>query len=97
MRYIMFSKHLQELDVPAAGRAIKELGFDGVELTVRPKGHIEPERVTEDLPRAVDDLRANLAAIVYPLTGSPLYFSLAALPGPKPDFHQPDAWPGLKK
>ncbi len=57
MRYLMFSKHLQELDIPAAGRAIKELGFDGVELTVRPNGHIVPERVTEDLPRAVETLR----------------------------------------
>jgi sugar phosphate isomerase/epimerase len=72
MRYIMFSKHLQELDVPAAGRAIKELGFDGVELTVRPKGHIEPERVTEDLPRAVDDLREiglQVPAIVTDIKG----------------------------
>lgn len=57
MRYIMFSKHLQSLDVPAAGRAIKELGFDGVELTVRADGHVLPERVEEDLPRAVEELR----------------------------------------
>ena len=57
MRYIMFSKHLQELDVLAAGRAIKELGFSGVELTVRPGGHIEPERVREELPRAVAGLQ----------------------------------------
>jgi sugar phosphate isomerase/epimerase len=72
MRYIMFSKHLQEMDVPAAGRAIKELGFDGVELTVRPKGHIEPERVQDDLPRAVDALRAlglEVPAIVTDIKG----------------------------
>lgn len=37
-------------------------------------------------------LRANLTAITRPLTGPPCYFSLAALPGTKPDFHQPDAW-----
>lgn len=58
MRYLMFSKHLQELDVAAAGQAIKTLGFDGVELTVRAGGHVEPERVKEDLPRAVEALRA---------------------------------------
>jgi hypothetical protein len=37
-------------------------------------------------------LRANLTAVVHPLTGRALYFSLAALPGMKPDFHQPEAW-----
>jgi hypothetical protein len=46
---------------------------------------------------SVLDLRANLAAIIHPPTGRPLYFSLAALPGPKPDFHQPDAWLPLEK
>lgn len=58
MRYIMFSKHLQSMDVPAAGRTIKELGFSGIELTVRAGGHILPERVAEDLPRATEDLEA---------------------------------------
>ena len=72
MRYIMFSKHLQEMDVPAAGKAIKSLGFDGVELTVRPQGHVEPERVKEDLPRAVDALRdigLDVPAIVTDVKG----------------------------
>ncbi|MGH2350112.1 MAG: sugar phosphate isomerase/epimerase family protein [Chloroflexota bacterium] len=58
MRYIMFSKHLQSMSVVDAGKTIKALGFSGVELTVRPSGHIVPERVHEDLPRAVDDLKA---------------------------------------
>ena len=42
--------------------------------------------------RDVRHLRANLTAIAHPLTGRPLYFSLAPLPGAKPDFHQPGAW-----
>lgn len=46
---------------------------------------------------AVKDLRANLAAIAHPVTGRPLYFSLASLPGSTPDFHQPDAWLPLEK
>ncbi|MDQ3701739.1 MAG: sugar phosphate isomerase/epimerase [Chloroflexota bacterium] len=57
MRNVMFTKHLQTMSVVEAGKTIKSLGFDGVELTVRPGGHILPERVDEDLPRAVDDLR----------------------------------------
>jgi hypothetical protein len=43
--------------------------------------------------RSFFSLRGNLCAVHYPTSGSgPEYFSLAALPGPKPDFHQPDFW-----
>jgi sugar phosphate isomerase/epimerase len=31
-----------------------QIGFDGVDLTVRPNGHVLPERVSEDLPKAID-------------------------------------------
>src|SRR5688500_9590502 len=58
MRYVMFSKHLQTMSVAEAGKTIKSLGFDGVELTVRPGGHVLPDNVAEDLPRAVEELRA---------------------------------------
>jgi sugar phosphate isomerase/epimerase len=57
MRYIMFSKHLQSLSVLDAGKTIKSLGFQGVELTVRPGGHVLPEGVDTDLPRAVEELQ----------------------------------------
>lgn len=30
-----------------------QMGFDGVDLTVRPDGHVLPENVAIDLPRAV--------------------------------------------
>ncbi|MGI8422619.1 MAG: sugar phosphate isomerase/epimerase family protein [Chloroflexota bacterium] len=58
MRYVMFSKHLQTMSVAEAGKTIKSLGFDGVELTVRPGGHVVPDKVEQDLPRAVEELRA---------------------------------------
>ena len=58
MRYLMFTKHLQSMSVLDAGKTIKSLGFDGVELTVRPNGHILPQHVDDELPRAVDALRA---------------------------------------
>jgi sugar phosphate isomerase/epimerase len=73
MRYVMFSKHLQEMDVAQAGQAIKALGFDGVELTVRPGGHVEPERVAVDLPAAVKTLREiglEVPAIVTDVKGA---------------------------
>jgi L-ribulose-5-phosphate 3-epimerase len=48
----LFSKCLQPRNVPRLAEAIVELGFKGVDLTVRPGGHVLPERVTEDLPKA---------------------------------------------
>jgi len=56
MQLVMFSKHLGPLAIPEAGRAIKDLGFDGVDLTVRPGGHVLPENVAEALPAAVRQL-----------------------------------------
>jgi len=49
----IFSKHLEFLDYKAMAMAAKQMGFDGVELTVRPGGHVLPERAEEDLPKAV--------------------------------------------
>jgi sugar phosphate isomerase/epimerase len=53
MTFVMFSKMLQEFSVAEAARRIKALGFDGVDLTVRPKGHVEPEQVARELPEAI--------------------------------------------
>ena len=49
----IFSKHLQWLDYQDMAKTAREIGFDGIDLTVRPGGHVLPERVREDLPRAV--------------------------------------------
>ena len=53
----MFSKHFPELTFDELGKTCRDLGFGGIDLTVRPKGHVLPERVAEDLPRVVDALR----------------------------------------
>ena len=49
----VFSKHLQFLDYEEMARMVAKVGFDGVDLTVRPGGHVFPENVKEDLPKAV--------------------------------------------
>lgn len=49
----VFSKHLQFLDYEEMAETAKEIGFDGVDLTVRAGGHVLPENVEKDLPRAV--------------------------------------------
>lgn len=57
MPLVMFSKMLQEFSVGEAAKRIKALGFDGVDLTVRPGGHVLPERVGHDLPVAISAIR----------------------------------------
>jgi len=57
--FCLFSKHLPELGWSDLGRAVKDAGFEGVDLTVRPNGHVLPERAAEDLPRAVDAITAH--------------------------------------
>ncbi len=57
VRVCIFSKHLQWLDYEGMAETAAELGFDGVDLTVRPRGHVLPERVEDDLPRAVEAVR----------------------------------------
>lgn len=53
----LFSKHLQFLGYDDLARAAADMGFRGLDLTVRPGGHIEPANVTTDLPRAVAAIR----------------------------------------
>src|SRR5689334_6633119 len=53
----VFSKHLQWLPFADVGPVIAESGFRAVDLTVRPDGHVLPDRVEDDLPRAVETLR----------------------------------------
>lgn len=49
----IFSKHLQFLEIGKAAQVAAEIGFDGLDLTVRPKGHVLPENVDTDLPAAI--------------------------------------------
>ena len=58
LKVFIFSKHLQFLDYKAMSEASKEMGFDGIDLTVRPKGHVLPENVAEDLPKATEAMTA---------------------------------------
>jgi sugar phosphate isomerase/epimerase len=57
--FCLFSKHLPELNWSDLGAAVKDAGFDGVDLTVRPQGHVLPERAADDLPRAIEAIRAR--------------------------------------
>ena len=50
----IFSKHLHWVGYDEMARIVKEIGFDGIDLTVRPKGHVEPTNVEKDLPKVVE-------------------------------------------
>ncbi len=52
-RLHFFTKPLQSLDFEPLAATLAEAGYGGLDLAVRPKGHIEPERVAGELPRAV--------------------------------------------
>lgn len=78
----IFSKHMAQFDWKELGRKAKEMGFDGIDLTVRPKGHVLPERVKEDLPRAVEAIRA--AGVDVPMITTDL--KSAANPAAAPTF-----------
>jgi len=52
-----FSKHLPGMECSAMAKALKSMGFAGVDLTVRPGGHVLPERAAEDMPKAVAAIR----------------------------------------
>jgi len=67
----MFSKMLKNiggLTVEKSGKHIAEIGFDGVDLTVRPGGHISPREVSKELPKAVENL--NLKGLSVPMITS---------------------------
>ena len=54
---VYFSKHLQWLNWEQMAETAAELGFDGIDLTVREGGHVLPERVKEDLPKVARIVR----------------------------------------
>lgn len=62
LKVSVFSKHLHWLDWEQMARTAGEIGFDGVDLTLRKGGHVEPERAEQDLPRVAEIVRkAGLA------------------------------------
>ncbi len=56
-RICAFEKFLQDLSYDELADTIAELGFVGIEATVRNGGHVLPERVEDDLPKLVEALK----------------------------------------
>ena len=54
-----FVKFIQKLPYQQLAETVADLGFDGIEATVREGGQVLPERVQDDLPKLVEALRKH--------------------------------------
>jgi sugar phosphate isomerase/epimerase len=57
--FCTFTKPLQHLSFAEMAKTIAAMGFDGIEGAVRPKGHVVPEKVDEDMPKLAEALKAE--------------------------------------
>lgn len=55
----VFTKPLQHLSYDALAELTAEMGFSGIEGTVRKGGHVEPESIEEDLPKQIEALKKS--------------------------------------
>ncbi|HID23285.1 MAG TPA: sugar phosphate isomerase/epimerase [Planctomycetaceae bacterium] len=62
---VAFTKSFQDWPIPEVCRKFRALGLDGLDLTVRPRGHIEPKDAPKRLPKAV--AAANDAGVCIPM------------------------------
>jgi sugar phosphate isomerase/epimerase len=54
---IAFSKPFQQLSAAETAAFVAEVGWDGIECPVRPKGQIEPEKAPDELPKLAEAMR----------------------------------------
>ncbi|MDZ7604168.1 MAG: sugar phosphate isomerase/epimerase family protein [Cyclobacteriaceae bacterium] len=61
----IYSKHLHWLDFREMGIYARDLGFDGIDLTVRKGGHVAPELAESLLPKAIEEITSS--GIIVPM------------------------------
>ena len=66
--FTVFTKPWKERSIPELGEFVGRLGFDGVELPVRPGFQVEPENIERDLPRAAKEL-AEFGVDIHSIAG----------------------------
>ena len=69
MQKIMFTKHLEGLNIPQVIDAIKSVGIDGADLCVRPGYPVNPENANTALPEAAKQFASHGLSI--PLITTP--------------------------
>ena len=48
----VYTEHFQSLPIPKVCEIFSDMGVEGLDLTVRPGGHIKPEAAKDELPKA---------------------------------------------
>ena len=56
--YAVFTKHFLGLSHDRLADTLAELGVTAIEAPIRPGGHVEPQRVVDELPRFVEVLKS---------------------------------------
>jgi len=56
---ILYSQNLIQIEYSELGDIVKQMGFDGVDLSVRPGGHVEPRLANVDQVRAFEVMQGN--------------------------------------
>jgi sugar phosphate isomerase/epimerase len=69
LKLAIFSKHLQFLRGEELANAVAAMGFDGIDIALRPGGHVEPATVAKDLPALVAILRGRGLEVPMVTTG----------------------------
>jgi sugar phosphate isomerase/epimerase len=82
-QFAVFVKPWKQLSLPKLGIHVQQLGFNLIELPVRPGFPVEPERIEQDLPEAVKilgDLGVSIVNVTVdlPLNDERLYAACAA-------------------
>ncbi|MHB9032457.1 MAG: sugar phosphate isomerase/epimerase family protein [Anaerolineae bacterium] len=52
IQFSVFTKPWRTMPIPELGQMVQKLGFDGIELPVRPGFQIEPQQIETELPKA---------------------------------------------
>jgi sugar phosphate isomerase/epimerase len=65
----VFTKCLQFLDYDKLGETLAKVGFRSADLSVRKRGHVLPENVKTDLPKAIKALHKSGVSVPMMVTG----------------------------
>lgn len=77
MKFIMFTKHLQGLEIPDIMKALKSVGVEGADLCVRPGYPVNPENVDKELPKIARQFAYE--GLCIPLVTTPGEFTNASV------------------
>ncbi|MDZ4686197.1 MAG: TIM barrel protein [Planctomycetaceae bacterium] len=78
MKFVLFTDDLSDLSIREACRAAKKAGFDGLDLTLRPGGHVRPENAQQGLAAAheiADEEGVSIPMVTTGITASDAPFA----------------------